>query len=118
MNYLKIKYIYYIHQDDKATLIEEVKDAENENKDFFTHKPYRIITKDNKIKWVLDYTVTQKDRNGNIIYFIGYIIDITEQKELEENLIKAKTSSYSTRPKSLIFFSRLLILIKFFISSI
>ena len=44
----------------------------------------------NKIKWVLDYTVTQKDRNGNIIYFIGYIIDITEQKELEENLIKAK----------------------------
>ena len=86
----KIKYISCIHQDDKATLIEEVKDAENENKDFFTHKPYRIITKDNKIKWVLDYTVTQKDRNGNIIYFIGYIIDITEQKELEENLIKAK----------------------------
>ena len=82
----KIKYISCIHQDDKATLIEEVKDAENENKDFFTHKPYRIITKDNKIKWVLDYTVTQKDRNGNIIYFIGYIIDITEQKEQEEKL--------------------------------
>lgn len=86
----KIKYISCIHQDDKENLIKEVTDAVDENRDFFTHKPYRIITKDHKIKWVLDYTVTQKDRNGNIIYFIGYIIDITEQKELEENLIKAK----------------------------
>ncbi|MDY0051602.1 MAG: CHASE domain-containing protein [Aliarcobacter sp.] len=85
-----IKYISCIFKDDVAIVKQEVAEAIKENKDFFIHKPYRVFTKDKKIKWVIDYTVTQKDKNGKVIYFIGYIIDITEQKELEYNLIQAK----------------------------
>lgn len=85
-----ITYNSCIHKDDLQVVKQEVQEAIKENKDFFIHKPYRIITKDKKIKWVLDYTVTQKNKNGKILYFIGYIIDITEQKNLEYNLIKAK----------------------------
>ena len=62
--------------------------------DFFKHDPYRIVTKDNKIKWVLDSTVTQKNANNEINYFIGYITDITQikqqEKELQESELKWK----------------------------
>lgn len=39
---------------------------------------------------MLDYTVTQKDQEGNITHFIGYITDVTEQKENELELSRAK----------------------------
>ena len=82
-----VQYSNCIHKDDLAQVFEEVTFAIKNNLDFFIHKPYRVITKNNDVKWVLDYTVTEKDENDEITHFIGYIIDITEQqntyKELE-----------------------------------
>ncbi|MDP3119443.1 MAG: ATP-binding protein [Sulfuricurvum sp.] len=88
-----VTYASCIHQDDIGHVIEEVLEAIKENKDFFKHDPYRIITKENKIRWVLDYTVTEKDKQGNILYFIGYINDITKNKENEIALEKAKENA-------------------------
>lgn len=97
----KIAYASCIHKDDIQTVTQEVGDAIKKNIDFFVHKPYRIITKDNQTKWVLDYTVTQKDENGEILYFIGYIIDITHSKENEIKLIQAKENAEkATKAKS------------------
>lgn len=89
----RVTYASCIHQDDIAHVIEEVTHAIKENKDFFKHDPYRIITKDNTIKWVLDYTVTEKDEEGNILYFIGYIHDITNNKENQIALEIAKANA-------------------------
>ncbi|MFK5975814.1 MAG: response regulator, partial [Sulfurovum sp.] len=86
----KVPYASCIHSDDIELVIKEVGEAIESSSDFFIHKPYRIITKTGEIKWVLDYTVTQKDNSGNIIYFIGYIIDITQNKETEFKLIEEK----------------------------
>jgi len=86
----EVSYTSCIHKKDKFIVSEEVAVAVQKNSNFFVYKPYRIITKNNETKWVLDYTVTQKDSNGKVLYFIGYVIDITDQKNLENNLIQAK----------------------------
>uniref|UniRef100_UPI004048E53C PAS domain S-box protein n=1 Tax=Aliarcobacter sp. TaxID=2321116 RepID=UPI004048E53C len=89
----EIKYSSCIHKDDLKKVMNEVNYAINNKLDYFKHEPYRIMTRDGDIKWVLDYTVTQKE-NGEIINFIGYISDITEQMKNQEMLIQqSKLSS-------------------------
>lgn len=89
----RVSYASCIHADDIEHVMEEVLDAVEKKKEFFKHDPYRILTKDNQVKWVLDYTVTEKDSDGNILYFIGYINDITKDKENEIALQIAKANS-------------------------
>ena len=86
----KVTYSSCISKGDIGNVLDEVKAAIDFDLDFFKHKPYRIVTKSGTVKWVLDYTVTQKDAMGNITHFIGYITDITEQKSIEKELIIAK----------------------------
>ncbi|MEA2029970.1 MAG: PAS domain-containing protein [Campylobacterota bacterium] len=88
-----IVYANCIHQEDLSRVMQEVQSAVKTNADFFKHEPYRIMTKEGEIRWVLDYTVTQKDAQGNITHFIGYIVDITTQKQNELALIEAKESA-------------------------
>jgi len=76
----KIQYRDCIHKDDIHRVEREVIEGSSSNKDFFKHKPYRIVTKDNDIKWIVDYTVSIKDDNDKVTYFVGYIHDITEEK--------------------------------------
>lgn len=47
---------------------------------------YRIITKENKIKWVLEYAEGVFDENDNIKYIEGMIFDITRLKELNNKI--------------------------------
>lgn len=83
-----ILYSDCIHKDDIDQVLIEVQEAKNEHKEFFKHKPYRIITKDQETKWVLDYTVLQKDSDNETTHFLGYLIDITEQENFRKNLEK------------------------------
>ena len=82
-----LKYTSCIFSEELETVISNVKD-ESKTKNFFKHAPYRIINKEGKIRWVLDHTIFSKDSNGNVTHFLGYIIDITEQKMVHENLKK------------------------------
>lgn len=84
----KIAYSNCIHEEDISKVIEEVEQGKKSNDDFLKHESYRIIAKDGKEKWVLDYTVMQKGEKGNITHFIGYIIDITEHENTIKNLEK------------------------------
>ena len=82
----EVAYADCIHPEDIEDVSQEVQKAIKGNTDFFKHKPYRIITKQGDIKWVLDYTVTQKNEENEITHFIGYITDITYIKEQEKEL--------------------------------
>lgn len=84
----KITYTDCIFKDDLHNVIEEINAGKNSKHDFFRHKPYRVITKSGEIKWVLDYTVIEKDIDGKIIHLIGYIIDISEHEKTKRNLEK------------------------------
>ena len=83
-----ISYDKCIHKDDLDRVIKEVTLESQLKKDFFKHEPYRIITRNKDIKWVMDYTVIIKDENNNITHFLGYINDITDEKEKEKIMIE------------------------------
>jgi PAS domain S-box-containing protein len=88
-----VTFIDFVHYQDVDRIKEEVDKMIYEKREFIRHAPYRVITAQGETKWVLDYTVTQKNDAGEIIYFIGYINDITEQKNSEQELIEAKNSA-------------------------
>lgn len=82
-----IKYSDIIYKDDLLRIINEVKTYSYELKfRRWKHKPYRIIHKNGKIKWIDDYTYCIYDENENPIKYIGYIIDITQQYKLQQEL--------------------------------
>lgn len=81
-----IPYINYIYKDDIERVLNEVETAIKENKSYFQHEPYRIITKDKQLKWVLDCTTIQKDEQGKVTHFIGNITDISNQIHNQELL--------------------------------
>ena len=84
----KITYTSCIHEDDLERVLAEVGKASLARESYFKHKPYRIITKDGTIKWVLDYTIIVTDEDNNITHYIGHISNITEQKNIEKQLLQ------------------------------
>ncbi len=82
----KITYASCIYPDDLKIVIEEVTLSSQEGLSYFKHEPYRVITKNGNTKWVLDYTVIQRDENNNITHYVGYINDITKEKAKERLL--------------------------------
>ncbi len=84
----KISYDSCIHNKDLKTVFSEVSNAISNSSDYFKHEPYRIVTKSGEEKWVLDYTVTQKNEKGEITHFIGYITDITEQEQQQKIILQ------------------------------
>ena len=51
---------------------------------------YRFLHKDGKYRWVLDEARLIKDTEGNPSEVVGYLIDITDHKGLEEQLMHAQ----------------------------
>jgi len=81
----KIEYKDCVHKKDLEQIQNEIIEASKiTTQNYINHKPYRIITKDGDIKWVLDYTLIVRDKNNEILYFIGHINDISKLKK-EQN---------------------------------
>ncbi len=75
-----------IHPDDRPKLVQNDRQYKNGNIDFHSLE-YRMICKDNSIKWVLDRgIVTDKDANGKPLKILGTHTDITKLKLAEEKI--------------------------------
>ncbi len=84
-----VVYAKCIYEEDLGRVTQEVEDAISSHSYFFQHKPYRLITKEKKIKWVNDYTIIVRDEESDeITHFIGYLTDITALVELNDELEK------------------------------
>jgi len=79
-----------IHPDDLTAFTEEFRSAVCTDREFFVHQPYRVITESGNIRWILNHIVTQRNSAGAITHFIGYLSDITSQKEVEEKTRELK----------------------------
>ena len=66
----------------------------------FTHEPYRIVTKDGKIKWLDDRTYIRRDEKGKITHYQGIVSDITRRKRAEKGL-ENRTNDLNERVKEL-----------------
>jgi len=84
----KINYVSCIHKDDLENVSYTVKEASSQTKQFFKHEAYRIVTSKGTVKWVLDYSLIVRDSNDEITHYIGYISDITELKQKQEQLLQ------------------------------
>jgi PAS domain S-box-containing protein len=83
----KISYTAVIHPDDMERVAEEVAIySEEKGKSEFIHEPYRIITKNGKVKYVDDSTHIRRNQKGRIDYYEGIIIDVTERKKMADAL--------------------------------
>ena len=77
----------WIHPDDLDRVAGEVQEYSASGADRFQQE-YRIVTKDGKVRWVDDRTVVERNVAGQIVYYQGIVIDITERKTMETALKK------------------------------
>ena len=80
-----VPYAELIHDDDIDRAMREVEAASDADSERFTHDPYRMVTKTGEVRWVTDNTKIIRT-DGEISHYLGYLIDITEQKRLEHSL--------------------------------
>lgn len=76
-----------IHKEDLQGVQKEMRDAVIQNKDSFSCEPFRLVTMDNKVKWIMSSIVTKKTQTGEIDSFIATVLDIT-QTRLKDQKIK------------------------------
>ena len=75
-----------LHADDRERVLEEIRDdAES------FRSEYRLIARDGRVVWVHDEARQERDESGVLGPAHGYLLDITERKELEERLRRAQT---------------------------
>lgn len=86
----KVIYKDIIHPDDLEQFLNEIESDTNSIQ--FKHKPYRIITKCGVVKWVDDSFTTVYDEQGDIAYYQGIIIDVTERELSRQKLLQEHTT--------------------------
>ncbi len=94
----QISYAKTVHPDDLEKVAKEVATFSNEKeRTGFVHEPYRIVSKDGKVRWVDDRTYIRRDDKGNITHFEGIVVDITSSmqasailRENKEKLARSK----------------------------
>lgn len=89
----QISYAKTIHPDDLERVAKEVKTFSSEKlRKGFVHEPYRIISKDGKVRWVDERTYIRRDGKGIITHYEGIVIDITDrvQAETEKTKLEAQ----------------------------
>ena len=87
----EVPYTELVHDDDLERVASEVAAQSDETTDRFSHDPYRMVTNDGDVRWVTDNTKIIRT-DGEISHYLGYLIDITEQKRLETSLRESEQS--------------------------
>jgi PAS domain S-box-containing protein len=73
-----------IHSDDRARVQALAREAREQG--IPTRSEFRFVARDGSVVWVLDQTIPVRDDSGNILCHQGFLLDITEQKRLEDQL--------------------------------
>ena len=84
-----VLYSQCVHPDDLDRVTTEVATNSDSGADSFTHQPYRLVSSSGTIVWVLDTTTLIRDNNGKITHYLGYLVDISEQKKQEQIILES-----------------------------
>jgi PAS domain S-box-containing protein len=87
----EVPYETLIHEDDRERVAAEVEAQSDADVERFSHDPYRMVTADGAVKWVTDNTKVIRI-DGEITHYLGYLIDITDRKQLEQSLRQSEQS--------------------------
>lgn len=81
----KLDYWDFVYEDDRERTQNTVWNARNENIDQYKHV-YRVVCKNGDIRWVEEWTLLERDCNGELVSEKGILRDITEQMETAKKL--------------------------------
>jgi PAS domain S-box-containing protein len=84
----EVSYASLIHPEDLPRVIREVQEYVAGGAVHFNQE-YRIITKDGRVCWTDDRTFVERDSAGNVTHFQGIVIDITDRKLIELELVES-----------------------------
>lgn len=84
-----ISYASMLPEPDLNQLNREVERHIDIGADRINHRPYRLIKKNGEPIWVKDYTKIIRE-DEEVKYYLGYLVDITEQKQAVEALQKSE----------------------------
>ncbi|MBN2213961.1 MAG: PAS domain S-box protein [Bacteroidales bacterium] len=90
-NDLRRKFISIIHPDDLERVLDTIQMGIKNFKQY--NIEYRIITKENKVRWVTDKGTAIFDENKKIQWLDGFILDISDRIEVLEEFRKAKNQA-------------------------
>ena len=76
-----------VHPEDRERVAREVEEYADGGTDRFQQE-YRIVAKDGGVHWVDDRTVVERNLDGQIVYYQGIVVDMTERKAMENALQK------------------------------
>jgi len=79
-----VSYGAMIHADDLKRVAAEVAKANAAGVQNFSHSPYRITRRDGEERWIEDHTHIVRDADGIITHYNGYVIDVTDQRNVEQ----------------------------------
>jgi PAS domain S-box-containing protein len=75
----------YCHPDDLPGYLERVSRASLANEPY--QAEYRLLMPDGTVRWMLERgTVTDQDENGVVSHIEGFIVDVSEQQKLRDEL--------------------------------
>ena len=77
-------WVSHIHPEDALQVFAEIPKVIEQG--HYSRK-YRFLHKNGNYRWVCDTGRAVRDEAGNLVEFVGYWTDITEQKQLEQELI-------------------------------
>jgi len=80
-----------IHTEDRKSFYEKYNKYFDHGEQF--NLIFRLKRFDNKYRWLLNYGSPRFDSNRQFIGYIGHCLDITERKQMEEDLIQAKNKA-------------------------
>lgn len=77
-------WVKMLHPEDREPTLAENARATASGEPF--KMEYRLISKDGSVVWIRDEGAIVKDRRGEPLFWQGVMLDVTEQKELEDRL--------------------------------
>ncbi|MBN1414802.1 MAG: PAS domain S-box protein, partial [Bacteroidales bacterium] len=83
----KVSYINIIYPEDIARVGEEVTFYSKQGVASF-RQTYRIANTDGQYQWIEDFTTVIRSRDGAITHYLGYVLNITERKQSENQILK------------------------------
>jgi PAS domain S-box-containing protein len=87
----EVPYTELLLEEELDRIAREVEANSDDSTERFSHEPYRVRTKDGEIRWVKDVTKIVRDDAGEITNYLGYLVDITERKNREQELRRYET---------------------------
>jgi len=84
-----IHFAAFVHPDDLERVGAEVSAYSEQGVTSF-EQIYRLAHHDGRYRWVDDFTTLLRGRDGAITHYLGYVLDITERRLVDEELAKSR----------------------------